>query len=177
MMTFDMAVNEAMRLGHIPPRIVSHLSNAPLYIYKYGKHDMTMPSAEAWQKYTCFDQFQKVLPSPIIRTVQTSDSLRGYSIASILVSDGDILGAYKFMLKDQQCILFLQSAYIPSLIAKLRAPGQGIDINNKCFSISPVPNELPIRDEPLRNVARILWITTLHFIYTTREEKNDYDLA
>ena len=177
MITFEMAVNEAMRLGHISPDIISHLPNAPLYIYRYGKQDMTMPSAEAWQKYSYFEQFQKVLPAPITRTIQTSDSLRGYSIASILVSDGDILGAYKFMLKDQQCILFLQSAHIPSLIARLRVRGQGIDVNNKCFSISPVPNELPIREEPLRNAARILWITTLHFIYTACEEKNDYELA
>ncbi|NCD34564.1 MAG: hypothetical protein EOL87_14260 [Spartobacteria bacterium] len=177
MITFGHAIDEAMRLGYISPQVVARLPGTPIYIHHHGKQEISAPSVEAWKGYRFLDQFQKVLPSPITRTVQTSDGLLNFTVSSILVSDGDNLVAFKFMTKEDRCLLIVQNAQISSLIDKLRVPGQNIQVNNRGFSISPVPNEIPIQAEPMHKIVKILWITTLHFIYSICEETDSYGLG
>lgn len=177
MVTFNEAIHEAMSLGYIPAQVVARLPGTPLYIHQHGIQEITTPSVAAWKKYRFLDQFQKVLPDPITRMIQTSDGLRGFTIFSILISDGDNLLALKFILKESRCMLFVQNAQIPSLIEKLRMPGQEIPVSNRCFSICPVPNEIPIQAEGMLKISEILWISTLHFIYSVCEDKDTYQSA
>lgn len=163
-----------MSLGYIPAQVVARLPGTPLYIHQHGKQEITTPSVAAWKKYRFLDQFQKVLPDPITRTIQTSDGLRGFTISSVLISDGDNLLALKFIMKETRCMLFVQNTQISSLIEKLRTPGQEIPVSNRCFSICPIPNEIPIQAVGMVRIAEILWISTLHFIYSICEDKDTY---
>ena len=165
MYTFDQAIQEATKAGYLPLPIVARLLESPIYIQDYGDQEIAMPSVEAWKNWTPMSDFQRVLPARVTRTIQVCKALRGFSIYSILLSDGVHLAAYKFLAKDAILMLSLQTAQIDGLMAQLRTPGQPIAVVNKCYSVRPVPNEISPSQEGIRDLLKTLWISTLHFIH------------
>lgn len=149
------------------------IKQAPLFIHHHGNQDVTMPSRSDWEKYSALPEFQKVLPEPIVKTVQASNGLRGFKVYSIFLSDGDKLAAYKMLTKDNALLLVLQVHSISATLEALKQPGQPINVFNKFYTVHPDNREIPESNE-MNEVARILAITTWHLIYSMHLERSNY---
>ncbi|MFA6962736.1 MAG: hypothetical protein WC205_18415 [Opitutaceae bacterium] len=166
MISFPHAISILSEKSLITPEVREVLADAPLYVNHHGDSEILMPSRDAWLNFITRDDFQKVLPSPITKTIQTSKGLRGFRIYSILMSDGDRLVAYKILASDTTLGLIIQTHEIADTLKKVTEAGQPLQVSNKCFSVHPSFRELPDTDAAMLQLAKIFSVSTLHFIHS-----------
>ena len=145
------------------------VESAPIHIHQHNDSQMTMPSPQKWREFKYSDDYPRILPSPVVRTDQTSDSLRGFRIYSVLISDGHTLVAHKMMTKDKMLILAVQICEIDRVMEQLRNSPQALNLHSRCFSILPVPNEIDENEPGIKGLALTLSVTTFHFIYSVHQ--------
>jgi len=166
MISFPHSISILSDKGLITPGVREVLADAPLYVNHHGDSEIRMPSRDDWLNFSTRDEYQKILPSPITKTIQTSKGLRGFRIYSILMSDGDKLVAYKILASDTTLGLIIQSHDINDTLKKVTEEGQPIQVSNKCYSVSPSFRELPETDTAMLQLAKIFSVSTLHFIHS-----------
>lgn len=174
MISFPHAISLLNQQGLLDPLPLEAVKQAPLFVSHHSDQEIKMPSRQEWQKYIALPEFPKVLPAPITKTIQTANSLRGYRVYSILMSDGDRLLAHKMLANDNLLLLMLQVHPIADTLQKACAEGQPLDLSCKCYTVYPEKKQVPETEPQIASLARTLCVSTMHFIYSIHLGKNRY---
>jgi len=167
------AILEDEKLLSVPRQ---HIKDAPLYVRHNGSQEILMPSREAWRNFKISDEFQRILPAPITKTIQTSDGLRGHRIYSILLSDGDNLGAIKLLASDNGLIAMVQAYDIAATLKGVMDEGQPLQVQNRCYCLRPTRKGIPDNDRLFTELGRIFSVSTMHFIYSVHLDRECYQI-
>jgi hypothetical protein len=176
MFSFPHAISILEEEGMLTPIPKQVIADAPLYVNHHGDQEITMPSREAWQTFKISGEFQRVLPAPITKTIQTAKSLRSFRIYSILMSDGDKLVTKKILASDTLLLLVLQVFEIDRVLQAVTEPGQPLNAWNKCYSVRPKLEEVPESKAPMPELVKILAISTMNFLYSVHVDPEKYQV-
>lgn len=149
---------------------------APLYVHHHGDREIAMPSREKWASFKICEEFQRVLPAPITKTIQTSKSLCSFRIYSILMSDGDKLVTQKFLASDTTLMCVMQVYEITRVLRAVTEEKQPLNVWNKCHSLRPRFEEISETKEPMPELTRILGISTMEFLYSVHVDREKYKI-
>lgn len=154
MFSFPQALSilDEEKLLSVPRQLVV---DAPLYIRHNGKDEILMPPREAWVGFKIRDEFQKVLPAPITKTIQTSDGLRGHRIYSILIADGENMAAIKMLASDAGLIAMVQAYDIAATLRGATEQGQPLQIRSRCICLRPTRKDIADSDRLFAELGRI----------------------
>lgn len=167
-----LTILEQENLLHPIPR--QAIVDAPLFVHHHNNHPIVMPSREQWKAFRTCGEFQRVLPAPITKTIQTSKGLQGFRVYSVLMSDGDKLVTKKILAGDTDLILVLQVFDIDRVLQSVAEEGQVLDVWNRCLLVRPDRREVPETQPPMPDLVKVLAITTMHFLYSIHLEAGRY---
>ncbi len=176
MFSFPHAISILEEEGMLAPIPKQVIVDAPLYVNHHGDQEITMPSREAWQTFKVSEEFQRILPSPFTKTIQTAKSLRSFRIYSILMSDGDKLVTKKILASDTVLLLVMQVFEIDRVLQAVTEPGQPLNTWNRCWSLRPNMEEVPESKAPMPELVKILAISTMHFLYSVHFDREKYQV-